>query len=61
MTAPAAAAEASGQRGAPLAPSSKPTAVSSHQGAQPQLRMAVLNAALSRRSAMVGGEAICAV
>eukprot|EP00969_Alexandrium_andersonii_P233938 10329321-Alexandrium_andersonii.AAC.1 len=60
MTAPTAAADASGHRGAPLAPSSKPAAVGSHQGAQPQPRVAVLSAAFSRRSAMVGGEAICA-
>eukprot|EP00969_Alexandrium_andersonii_P155238 6862898-Alexandrium_andersonii.AAC.1 len=40
MTAPAAAVEASGQRGAPFAPRSRPTAVGGHQGAQPQPRMA---------------------
>eukprot|EP00969_Alexandrium_andersonii_P360373 15455196-Alexandrium_andersonii.AAC.1 len=55
-----AAAEASGQQGAPFAPRSRPTAVGSHKGAQPQPRTAVSKAARSRRLAMVGGEAICA-
>eukprot|EP00969_Alexandrium_andersonii_P217690 9616524-Alexandrium_andersonii.AAC.1 len=57
MTAPTAAATASGRRGAPLAPRSSPTATGSHQGAQPHPRVAVLKAARSRRSAMLGGEA----
>eukprot|EP00969_Alexandrium_andersonii_P151100 6681043-Alexandrium_andersonii.AAC.1 len=59
MIAPtAAAAAASGQRGLPLAPRSSPTLTGSHQGAQPQPRIAVLKAARSRRSAMLSGEAI---
>eukprot|EP00969_Alexandrium_andersonii_P086146 3797614-Alexandrium_andersonii.AAC.1 len=60
MTAPTAAETAIGQRGPPGTPRSSPAATGSHQGAQPQPRVAVLEAARSLRSATLGSEAICA-
>eukprot|EP00969_Alexandrium_andersonii_P063245 2784833-Alexandrium_andersonii.AAC.1 len=60
MTAPTAAETAMGHLGPPWTPRISAAATGNHHGAQPQPRMAVLNAARSLRSAKLGSEAICA-
>eukprot|EP00969_Alexandrium_andersonii_P318267 14058857-Alexandrium_andersonii.AAC.1 len=60
MTAPTAAETAIGHLGPLWTPRSSTAAAGNRQGAQPHPRMAVLKAARSLRSAMLGIDAICA-